>query len=214
MHIAKARLIAFFLCVFAATLRAEEPGAPPTKSKIPADESPKDALLRGSRVIEQGDLDAVVALYEVSDPLEREMLTSCCKYYIALTRIELAVRHQFGRRDADELVRALGESTDDDVRKAEVKIAGDKATVSIPGNSTLIMVRVQGVWKIALHEVRTGMSDEEVKSQTKTNDAMARVLAGLPEKVRRGDFSKAADLIDEAKRLLDSVQPPMAEKEK
>ena len=128
--------------------------------EIPKDETPKQALKRGCKVFDTLDLDAVLKLYSWENEQQHEFVKAYGEYAIALTRVEHAMVKKFSRKDADDLVHAAGEQTEEDVDEAEITIDGDKATVKFKdAEAPIVLQRIEGVWKATTADLLKDMGD-------------------------------------------------------
>jgi hypothetical protein len=177
----------------------------------PPDESPKEMMLRGCRIADRFDLDGFSTLYDVSDctQLEKDLAQASIKYAIEASRVEQALRGRFGQKAADDFDHAIGENSEEDVRKADYKVNGDKATVIYPGETepALHFIRKSGAWKIDMHSTLIALSEADIKQAIKTCDGAAPKAAPLAEKIKKGDYANAEDAIDAFSKVLDSLAP-------
>jgi hypothetical protein len=177
------------------------------KQAIPADESPKDAMLRGSKVMEQLDLDAAIDLYAYRNDEEKQLVRSTAKCYIELTRIELAARKRFGRTASDAMIHAAGQKTDDDVREADYKVEGDKVAVQYKGDTepALYLVKVKDVWKVDISESLKDWSKDELKQWAQVQEKTVRALAPVAAKLERGNYNSGDELAADVKKAVDEA---------
>jgi hypothetical protein len=186
------------------------------KETIPADESPKDAMFRITKVMEKLDLDKMFALYECANQPEEELARANLKEGLAMTRIELAARKQFGRKEADDIVHKMGGQTDADLKDAKYKIDGDHASIQFPGESdpSGFLIRIKGVWMLDMHADVKGMTDDDIKNSIRSSEKTAASLKPIVEKLEKGDFKTPADLLHEVLPVLNGPIPEMVQPQK
>ncbi len=184
----------------APTIAAAERPAPSPK------DSPKESLLGGSQAAERLDSDLLTKFYEATTPLEKEFARSASDYAIEVTRVELAVRKRWGRKEDDRFVHGIGEKTDDDIRAADFKVDGDKATVLYKGDAepAVSFVRINGVWKYDVHADVKDRTDDEVKDWTKQNESVAKKIAPYAAKVEKGEYKDPDSVTADVKRIIDA----------
>ncbi len=212
MKLRIAVLIATGLLVGSFHVRAEEPQPPADqkteKAAIPANESPEAAMLRITDDMEKLDLDQALGLYDYSTDLEKQWARASCKYGLAITRVELAARKQFGRKQADQFVHAIQDRTDEDVKQATFKVDGDKAAVQFAGDTepTSQLVRVKGVWKLDAHFFTKDLPESAIKQDIKTYEAIARDAAPFAEKVEKGEYKDVDSLAKDLNTMINLRQ--------
>ena len=208
MRFPKYWMMAIFATTSASVVFGQQPAAnkPAADIPIPTDETPKQSLLRGCDVEEQLDLNADMQLYDYSTPLETDLVRASCKYYVSLTRMELAVRARFGRKQEGEMMHGIGENTEEDARNAGIKVDGDKANVQFPGDKepSVFMIHVGRVWKLDPRPVMKSADEQTIRDWIKSYDAKALAVAPLSDKVKQGNYKTIADVISELKRVIDS----------
>jgi hypothetical protein len=176
------------------------------KIEVPVNETPKEALLRACKVMDSLDLDAAIELYNATNEFEKQNTRIACKYYVAVTRVELAVRKRFGTKDEDKFVHAIGENTEDDARQAKYKVEGDQADVTFPGDTdpSLKMIRVNGIWKVDVSSGLQGMSKDELKKLGDFYQSMEKAAGPIAEKIGKGDYRTTDEVIAAFKPLVDA----------
>jgi hypothetical protein len=198
------------------SIRADEPeknssGKNNPDLIAPPDESPKEMMLRGCRIADRFDLDGFSTLYDTSDctQSEKDLAQASIKYAIEASRVELALRDRFGQKAADDFDHAIGENSEEDVRKAEYKVNGDTATIVYPGETepALYLIRKSGTWKIDMHSTLKALSEADIKQAIKTCDGAAPKAAPLAEKIKKGEYAKAEDAINAFNKVLESLAP-------
>ena len=203
-------------CAWAGLLRPAFGAGPETRPLVPAriepakDETPRQALERGCKVVNQLDANRAMELfrYDVKDPKERDMTQSLCAYAVAATRVEQAVRRKFGDDAAAEMVHAIGETTEKDLADADVTVDGDTATVKLPHSSEPVkMVREDGVWKVSVKDLLAGMSDEDAKATMEKNKQCEEGFDRVAGKVEAGKL-KTAEAVNEAVDRVINPPPP------
>jgi hypothetical protein len=201
-------MIFVVLGMFAEMGAAEQPAAQANtpSAKIPADETPEQALVRGTRVIDQLDVDAAMDLYRYSGDLEKQFVKAYCKYAIEATRVELAVKKRFGQDKSEAMLHAIGEFAESDLQNATYKTDGDTATMQYPGQTEpgLHMIRVNGIWKINVHVELKDMSDDDLKQEIKNSETHAKNIHPLAEKVANGEYKSVDEIIDQLKQAIES----------
>ena len=197
-------------------IRAAEPEKNPAdrdKADLiaPPNESPKEMMLRGSRIADRFDLDGYSSLYDVSDctELEKDLVKASIKYAIEATRLETALRERFGQKAADDFDHAIGEHSEEDVRQADYKINGDKAALTYPGETepALYFIRINGGWKLDMHSSLKSLTEADMKQAIKMSDGAAPKAAPLAEKIKKGDFANAGEAIEAFTKVLESLAP-------
>ncbi len=172
----------------------------------PSKESPRDTALASDKASERLDQELLEKFSYASSPLDKQYLHAACKYCIELTRVELAVRKRWGQKVDDAFIHGVGEKTDDDVRAAEFKLDGDKATVWFKGdkepNGTLI--KIDGVWKYDTHADLEGQSDDDVKDSVKRFDTLAKQISPYAAKVENGEYKDPDSVTADVKRIIDA----------
>ena len=203
---------AVLICINSTLIgRADEPDAlskeklTHKKIEIPAIETPKQAVLRGCKVMENLDLDQAVDLYEYHGDFGKQNVKAACRYYLGLTRVELAVRNKFGMKADDDFLHAIGENTEDDARNATYKVDGDKAEVTFPGDPqpSLQMIRENGVWKVDVSSTLQSMSKEDLKKFADFYESVEAASGPLADKINQGDFQTVDQVVDAFKPLLE-----------
>ena len=162
--------------------------------------------MRGTRVIDQLDVDAAMDLYSYSGDLEKQFVNAYCKYAVEVTRVELAVKKRFGQEKSDAMLHAIGEYVESDLPNATYKIDGGSATVQYPGQTEpgLHMIRVNGIWKINVHVELKDMTDDDLKQEIKNSEMHAKNIHPLAEKVANGDSKSVDQIIDQLKHAVES----------
>ena len=170
---------------------------------IPKDETSKQAVLRGCKVFDTCDVDYVRELFVAQGDAESCFVESYCLYAVALTRVELSVRKQFGDKAGDDLVHAAGEQTTADAEAAVEKVEGDRAEVTLRGaTGPSILHRIDGVWKVKASDMLVGMKPEEVKGLTDGYIGWFADLNEINHKLVTGGYKSAAEVSAAVKQLV------------
>jgi hypothetical protein len=199
------------LGVFAQICSAQDPAA--KSSKPSANETPEQALVRGTRIIDELNVDAAVELYSYSGDQEKQFVKAYCKYAVEVTRVELAVKKRFGQEQSEAMLHAIGEYAESDLPNATYKIEGDTASVQYPGQAEpgLHLIRANGIWKINIHVDLKDMSSDDLKNEIKKNELQATKIHPLAEKIARGGYKSVDEITAELKHVVesqaDSTQP-------
>ncbi len=169
---------------------------------IQKDESPKQAMLRQSKVYEKLDLTAILGLYDYSGAGAEKFARSDSKYAAAVARIQLAIRNKFGQSAEDTAMHMIDQPTDEDIQQSEFKTENEKCTVKFPFNQepTDFLVRVKGIWKVDGAELIQGMSEMEITERIKDIEKFVAKVLPLAEKVEKGQCTSAEEAIFELTR--------------
>jgi hypothetical protein len=207
-------LIVITACLaFTVALHAKPPSppaTPPAHPPIPKDETPRQALLRGMKVYDSGDIEAAMELFHFVGDEEKKMARLEGESSIAIAHLEKVVKAKFGKDVSDAVVHALDEETAADVGAAEINVDGDHASVHCKGNNEpdFTMIRTGGVWKFDMHALFTSMSADERKDMIHSCTKIRDGLPKIAHDVSAGKIKKAEKVVEKVDKFAESLDKP------
>jgi hypothetical protein len=116
--------------------------------------TPKDALTYFLQVGTDPSLDRATIFYYATTPDQKKVATAFASVDLATAKLRKLAKAHWDAKAGDTIVHALRDITEDDVDAADVKIKGDKATVTGKGfDSPLPMQQTDGKWRISIPAV-------------------------------------------------------------
>jgi hypothetical protein len=114
--------------------------------------------------------------------------------YIAVSKIELAVRDKWGKDAETAVAHAIGDNTPDDIANGDWAVDGDRAVVQFKpdGLAPLALIKKDGQWKIDLVGV-CKLQDESIDDDAKSEQAAAAMLDQLSKDLAKKDAYPNAD---------------------
>jgi hypothetical protein len=205
-HIFTKRIATAALCTLMPQLAmCDEPATTaraPAALVFPADtdqHTPKGALRYFDQNAATGGLKVARAAYHAVTDKEKAAADLEAQTDVELSTLEKAVREKFGKAAADDVIHAIGYATAEDIEDATETIAGDKATVKWKDANMdpVLMVRVDGVWKVAVGESLKAWGADDWKTYEKATRAMAALAKATMTQMAEGKLA-TADAVKDA----------------
>ena len=131
-----------------------EPPAPDQKVEVKADQtSPAGAMLMFIRALESGDAEGAIAVTELRDDDDKEMLEAVASATMAHADLRKAIKVKFGDDSIDdtEQLKHLGLKTEYDFTDAEITIEDETATAKLRNNrGTIGLIKADEKWKVSI----------------------------------------------------------------
>jgi hypothetical protein len=162
--------------------------------------TPKGSLKAFARATREADRQKLRSFLYPADETEARMADAMADATAALARLRLAAIERFG--EASARVLNGGVPSEDEIRlmdAATEKIDGDRATVSMKGgprSGQMQLVRVEGMWKIAVGQGMAGKTPQQIEGAIATLQKTARIVGEITEEVTAGKYKSAREAAD------------------
>jgi hypothetical protein len=130
-------------------------------------------------------LEAFDGYYTVNDG-EREMARAMIETDAATGKLENAVRRKLGDKGWDEMAPTVHAVPREGGEAIRVKVEGDVATVTWPGeDAPLLLRKVGGAWKISVPDIMKWAMKQGGATEAQARDLEGQVLEVSVDRVRR-----------------------------
>jgi hypothetical protein len=159
--------------------------------------TPKETLKAFARATREADRQKLRACLHAADGNEARMADAMVDATTALARLRLAAIGKFGEARSRELNG--GVPSEDEIRlmdAAAEKIDGDRATVTMkngPRSGEMQLVRIDGVWKIAVGQGTAGKAPELIDAEITSLQKTAGVVGEVADEVAAGKYKTARE---------------------
>lgn len=144
--------------------------------------SPKAAVKTFISAIARGDASSAKAA-AIADDKQAKVIEAMAAMFPGMVKLHDAAAQKFGAEQAKDLEGPIAIIAN--VDKAEEKIDGDKATVTVKGaNKPVALKKVDGGWKVDM----AGMSSPDDAEMTKMAPIMGKVAGEVADDIKAGKF--------------------------
>lgn len=191
------RLIALLIV---AVLPVVAVAAEKAKPAAESESAVKAALLLYDKLVGPGEADKALPLYYARSTREKALAERFAKLDGAMADLRAAAARKFGRDIADNLARAIGNKSAQDINAAAVSLSGDEAAVLFPGDaSPMVMTRVEGEWKVSVRHALKGVDD--LPGLRASYDGLTDAVTQVAKDIRSGRYTTAEE---PSKTLIDA----------
>ena len=165
---------------------------------------PRTTLLKFDKLVGPNEADKALPLYHATNARERAAAAVLAKIDGALTDLREKAAAKWGREIAEAMIKSVGGTTAADIKAAEIKVSGDRATIRYPGsNSPSVMVLVDGEWKLSVKDMMAafGLPPREFRREIQRLTASVQKVAG---KIDRNEYPDAESASKELLKLTKS----------
>lgn len=154
---------------------------------------PRAALLTYDEMVGPHEAEKAQELYYAATTRERALATAFGRIDGALANLRVQAKAKYGADVADAMLRAVKATTTSDIKAAKIKVTGDTASVSYPGNDLPTdMVRVNGEWRISVRGMLRG-PDASAKSLREALVKLTKAVDRVADKIEQGKYSGAEE---------------------
>ena len=191
---------------------------PEDKPKVVADQStPAGAMLLFIRAMETGDAEAALAVAELRNDEDKEMLEAVTAATMAHAELRKAIRAKFGDdalSDNDQL-KHLGLKTEYDFTDAEITETDDTtsptAEAKLRNNRGKIgLIKVDGKWKVSIEISMKEYSGTKAAAVSKSFHGDENLAVKSMQRLKEGKYQDLSELQDD----LDAMQKEINEQAK
>ena len=199
---------------FAASAAAQVAPAPVAPASAPAESkvqqaaapehdatTPKGALKLLASALREGDAERIRQVMHATNGAETRMVSSMAEMARAMAQLQKAAVKAFGDVGAREIVGDT-QATDADGRAridaADVRVAGDTATVIVPEgeDAPVVLKRVNGQWKVPMSELSKNADPAALEERLTELTEQRKLVTQLTEEIAAGQFNSPAQAKD------------------
>jgi hypothetical protein len=165
-------------------------GAPPRPELAPPDfSSPRLAAKSFYGAVESGDIATVRASMLAADDAQQKLVDAFTDVIAASLQMGSAARDKFGAAGDSLGTTVIPKEEAARIDKAEEKIDGDDATLSVPGRPVPMKFRrVDNAWRLIVTDF-AGAKPDNIAAQTQLLQQLARILNQTSADISAGKFT-------------------------
>jgi hypothetical protein len=163
--------------------------------------TPKGALKVLASALRDGDAGRIREVMYATTPAESRMVAAMADMAAAMAQLQKAAVKAFGEEGAKEIVGDT-QATDAQGRAridaAEVRLAGDTATVIVPEgeDAPVVLKRVNGQWKVPMSELSKNADPSALEERLTELGEQRKLVAQLTDEIGQGQFKNPAQAKD------------------
>lgn len=196
------------LCLISASSFPARGESATTRPDIP--QTPQEALAQmNDGRFAQLTPDQAIDYYAVNNGAEKKLALLMAESAIENAKLEQAVKKKWGDETATTVSHVIADDTHEDDAQAAWTINGDHAVAQFKadGISPIILIRIQGRWKIDTEAYVIGLGNQ-LRDGIRFMQQSGVVVKNANEAILKQPFGSGEAFIQYLKKELDKIDPP------